>query len=77
MVCFVVVVFDFGIGAVIFIMSLVAPPRTRRHCFTASVTCMPIFKTFLAAHWPFIIFVSFGFCLFFRKFLRISVVRLR
>ena len=62
--CFAVVVFDFGTGALIFVESLVATPRTCCYCFTASDHCVPISKTFHAAHYSFIIFVNFSFCLF-------------
>ena len=65
-VCFAVVGFDFGNGALIFVVSLVAAPRTRRYRFTASVYHVLIFNTLLAAHWSFIILVSFSFTLFSR-----------
>ena len=66
MVFFAGVVFDFGAGALIFVVSLVAALCTRRYCFRASVDCVSIFKTLLAARWSFIIFLSLSFCLFSR-----------
>ena len=63
MICFAVVAFDFGTGALIFVESSAAAPRTRRCCFKASVHCVPKFKIFLAAHWFLTIFLNFSFCL--------------
>ena len=60
---FEVVAFEIGTGAHIFNVSEVAAPRTRRFCSTASVHCVPTFKTILAVHWSFIIFLSISFCL--------------
>ena len=53
--CFAVVAFDFGTGALVFVVSFVGAPRTRRYYFMASVHCVPIFRIFLAAHGSFII----------------------
>ena len=55
------VAFDFSTGALVFVVSLVAVPRTRRYCFKASVHSVPIFKTFLAAQWSILLFASFVF----------------
>ena len=63
-VCFAVVAVDFDAGAPIFVVSLVAAPRTLGYCFTTSVHCVPLVKTLLAAHWSFISFVNFVFRLF-------------
>ena len=60
MVCFAVIVFDFGTGSLILVVSLVAAPRTLHNCFTASVHCVPIFKTLLVAYCSFLIFVNFN-----------------
>ena len=67
-VCFTVAAFDFSAGALIFVVSLVAAHRTHRNYFMSSFHCVPIFKTFLTAHWSFTIFVNFTFCLFSQDF---------
>ena len=41
---------EFDTGALIFIMSFAAAPRTCRYCFTAFLHCVLISKTSLAAH---------------------------
>ena len=50
MICFAIDESDFGTGALILVVSLVAAPRTRRYCFTPSFYCVPIFETLLPAH---------------------------
>ena len=65
-VCYAVVAFDLGTSALMFVVSLIAAPCTRYKCFTVPLHSVPIFRTSLAAHWYFIIFVSFSFCLFSR-----------
>ena len=59
---------DCGAGALIFVVSLTATPHTRRSCFTASFHCATMYNKFLAAHWYFIILLSFRFCMFYRDF---------
>ena len=59
--CYEVIEFDLGTGAIIFAISLVDVPRTRHYCFTASVHCVLIFKTFIASQWSFLIYVSLSF----------------
>ena len=66
--CFAVAASDFGTGALISVVSLVAAPHTRRYFFTVSFHCVPMSNTLLAAHWSFLIFVSFSFCLFSQDF---------
>ena len=56
---------DFDTGALIFIVSLVAPSRTLRFCFTASFHCVSISKICLAAYWFFLIFIELSSSLFF------------
>ena len=46
-VCFAVVAFDFGTGALIHVVSLTAAPCTRRFCFTVSAHCVPCLRHFL------------------------------
>ena len=58
---------DFGAGALIFVLSLNAAPRTRRYCFTALFHCVYISKTWLAVLYTFIIFVNSSCCLFSRE----------
>ena len=70
MVCSAVAASDLGTGAIILVAFLLAAPRTRLHRFTASVHCVPMFKTFLAANWSFIIYDNFSFCLFNREFFK-------
>ena len=69
MVCSAVAAPDFGTGALIFVVFLVAAPHTRRYCFMASFHCVLMSKTCLAAHWSLIIFVNFGFSLDLPEFL--------
>ena len=68
MVCSAAAASDFGTGALILVVSLVAARCTSRYCFMASFRCVPVSNPCLAAHLSFIIFVSFSFCLFSRDF---------
>ena len=52
MVCLALVAFGFATGTFIFVVSLVAAPCTRRYCFTTSVRCLPIVKTFSSLIFP-------------------------
>ena len=55
---------DFGVCALIFVVSLAAAPCTRRYRFIAYFHCVSVSKTCLAARWSFVILENFSFCLF-------------